>query len=561
MQLDFLPIAAITGFYHFAALVAGLGMFLYGMHTLAGALRSAGGSRAHSLLLHLTNRRPTALLAGILLTVMTQSSSATTVLLISLVQARLLTLSQTLGVILGADVGTTITAQIIAFKDQAASAGLLLLGTGMLSMLARSSRRIRRAGQVMAALGMIFFGMTLMSDGIRPVSANPNVRQLVADSLENPLAGIAIATVLTAVIQSSAATAGIVLVLADEGLFGIEAAIPLIFGANIGTCVTAWLASLGATREAKQVALAHTLFKVLGVLLFVGWIPAFADLVVRFTDAISGPGSTARQIANAHTLFNVALAVFFLPFTPLCGRLVRLLVRPGPPSERDLVLQRLDESLLDTPSLALQRATKETRLMGEEVQQMVRGCIDLFQMPADEARRSIRQLDDHVDFLQNRLRDYLTAIGQQDLSNEQVRDLYVLFTACNELEHIGDAIKRSLFLLSDKMERHGWRFSDQGWAELSEYHANVCDNLTLVTQATTRGSDSLANEVISAKLDLTAQAERLKVRQFERIRDGVESSIETDEMHMELLDVLRQINSYAGKIARVIAGRHPPGAD
>jgi len=253
-------------------LVGGLALFLYGMEKMSEGLKKSAGNKMRSILAALTKNRVIGLLVGVFVTMVIQSSSATTVMLVSFVQAELMSFAQSLGVILGADIGTTITAQLIAFKLTDYALLMIAVGFG-LRMFAKQDN-IRHIGDVILGFGILFFGMKLMSDAMKPLRSYPGFINLM-QGLENPLLGLLVGTVFTALIQSSSAFTGVLIVLAQQNLITLEAGIPMLFGANIGTCITAGLASIGMSREAKRVALAHVLFKIAGVLLFIFWIPSF----------------------------------------------------------------------------------------------------------------------------------------------------------------------------------------------------------------------------------------------------------------------------------------------
>ncbi|RMG34238.1 MAG: Na/Pi cotransporter family protein, partial [Methanobacteriota archaeon] len=266
----------VPGFMVFTQVIGGLGLFLYGMHLLSDGLKKRSGERMRRLLSALTQNRVVAVGVGAFVTMIVQSSSATTVMLVSLVQAGLMQYKQTLGIILGADIGTTITVQLIAFKLSDFS--LLMIGVGFGMMILSKRQALQQFGEALMGFGMLFFGMHIMSQAMYPFRSYPPFLNLLI-TLENPLFGILFGTLITSLIQSSAAFIGILIALSTQGLLTLEAAIPLLFGANIGTCITAFLASLNTRKEARKVAYTHILFKVFGVLLFVGWIPQFAEFV------------------------------------------------------------------------------------------------------------------------------------------------------------------------------------------------------------------------------------------------------------------------------------------
>ena len=319
------------------------------------------------------------------MTAIIQSSSVTTVMLVGFVTANLMSLSQAIGVILGADIGTTITAQIVAFPIK--KYALLLVAAGFLMTFTSRKEDVRQYGVLVMGLGLIFFGMAVMSGAMKPLRSYQPFIDLM-QNVSNPLVGILVSTAFTALVQSSSATMGIVIVLASQGLISLEGGIALALGANIGTCATAGLAALGKPREAVRVAVAHVTFKIVGVLLIVWFIPPFADLVRSISPAsehLTGmdrlAADTPRQVANAHTLFNVGIAFLFLPFAGVFARFCEWVVPDRPLTEAEELDARhepkyLDDVLLDTPALALERAQLEIGRLGDRVSDMYEAFLE-----------------------------------------------------------------------------------------------------------------------------------------------------------------------------------------
>jgi phosphate:Na+ symporter len=333
----------------------GLALFLYGMRKMTDALKIVAGGGMKDLLGRLTTNRFTGAVAGTLVTAVIQSSSVTTVLIVGFITADLMSFSQSIGVIIGANIGTTITAQIIAFK--VTKYALLLIGVGFLMEIMAKNRKVRHYGIVLMGLGLIFFGMELMSDATRPLRTYQPFIDLMQE-MKNPIQGILIGLLFTTLVQSSSATTGIVIVLAGQGFITLEAGIALVLGANIGTCITAPLSAIGKPREAIQAATAHIIFNVLGVLLWVAFIPQLADVARSISPSspeLQGAARMAadspRQIANAHTLFNVGNALVFIWFITPLARLVERIVpkRPEPKTVR-IRAQYLDELFLEQPA-------------------------------------------------------------------------------------------------------------------------------------------------------------------------------------------------------------------
>jgi len=284
-------------------LVGGMGLLLYGMQILSEGLQKIAGAKLRTIMSTLTHNRISALAVGASITVLFQSSTATTVILVGLTSAGIMSLKQTLGVILGADIGTTVTAQLIALK--VTEVALPIVGLGATIIFFTKRERFRRYGQVLMGFGLLFLGLKIMSDVMYPLRENPLFPEMMAKMSDNPLVAMILGAIFTFLIHSSAASIGIIMVLSMQHLITLYAAIYLLFGANIGTSFTAILSSLGSSRESQRVATAHLVFKLAGVILFLPFVNPLAALVERIT---SSPG---YQVANVHTLFNIVLAIVF----------------------------------------------------------------------------------------------------------------------------------------------------------------------------------------------------------------------------------------------------------
>jgi phosphate:Na+ symporter len=556
-------------------LFGGLAFFLYGMEKMSEGMKKTAGNQLRSILAALTRNRFVGLLVGAFVTMVIQSSSATTVMLVSFVQAGLMRFSQSLGVILGADIGTTVTAQLIAFKltDYA----LLMCAIGFALRMLGKSDHMRNWGEIILGFGILFFGMKLMSDAMKPLRSYPDFIHLLKE-LENPLLGILVGTIFTALVQSSSAFTGIVIVLAQQGLINLEAGIPMIFGANIGTCVTAWLACIGASRDAKRVAMAHVIFKITGVLLFIFWIPTFADLIRSLT-ATSESG-TARQIANAHTLFNVGLGLFFLPLTSLFAQLiVKILPRKPISKEIGEVTWHLDEKKIVSPSIAVDLIRTEISITAKLVGRMLRASIVPFMSDkqlifkeaedADEADMLVREIptrdeyfpelslvegiemrEKKVNFLQEKIKNYLISISREEISNDQSNEIYGMIAIVKDLESIGDLIHRNILPMIEKKRALGMDFTQEGKEELMIYHAKACRQLQRLKEAFAERDPSKAAKIMAKErkyLDLELQ---YRLRHLERMKHARKESVETHEVHVELLDQLKQIIVYCANIAK-----------
>ncbi len=547
--------ASISWAFLIFGLAGGLALFLYGMEKMSGGMRKSAGNHMRSILAALTKNRVIALLVGIFVTMVIQSSSATTVMLVSFVQAGLMSFAQTLGVILGADIGTTITAQLIAFKLTDYALLMIAIGFG-LRMLAKNDKA-RSAGEVILGFGILFFGMQLMSDAMKPLRSYPDFIDFLK-GLENPLLGILAGTVFTALVQSSSAFTGILIVLAQQGLITLEAGIPMIFGANIGTCITAGLASIGTSREAKRVALAHVAFKLAGVALFFFWIPEFAEMIR--TLALKTGSGTARQVANAHTIFNVGLGLLFLPFTAVFATLI-LKIFPDQPEDKDLKLAtwHLDDNQILTPAIAIDLARAEISRMAKLLGRMQRAVIVPFL--SSEPRRDeffpqlsliqgIEMREGKLNFLQEKITDYLLKVARQEITDEQSNEIYGMVSIVKDMESLGDLIHRNMIPMIPKKQALAADFSAEGKEELMIYHEKVCEQLYLLTESFAERNPEKAQEIMARErkyLDLESQ---YRIRHLERLRHQRKESVETHAVHLELMDLMKQCIVYSSNIAK-----------
>jgi len=547
-------------------LAGGLGMFLFGIKLLSEGMKKTAAARLRTILGGLTRKPVIGLLAGALITVMFQSSSATTVMLVSFVQARLMAFAQTLGIILGAGIGTTVTTQLIAFNLSDYS--LLVLAVGVALMMIPRRASLRSAGEAIFGFGLLFFGMQVMSDSMKPLRTyQPFVSLLV--TLENPFLGLLVGTLFTGLIQSSAAFIGILIVLASQGLLTLEAGIPLMFGANIGTCITAGLAGLGTSREAKRVAVAHVLFKVLGVLLFIWWIPTFAEFVRWISpDGVAGVEGTRhlarvvpRQLANAHTVFNVVLAFALLPFTGRVGRLITAMLPPVPESkEPPFPTRYLDDALVSTPALALNLAKAEVLRMGEIVETMLAEVLLPFTERARGALADLERHEEEVDFLENRLLDYLTEISRQDIPEQQTGEVFQMMYTVTELEQIADVISKTLHPRAARWLEKDVRFSTEGESELRDFHLRTSKQLHRAIEVFRDVNLEGAKRMKQKYKKYRAMEEQLLLTHFERIREDVPETIATREVHQDLMEQFRVITGHATNIARILIDwTVPPG--
>ena len=527
------------------SLLGGTALLLYGVRLVGEGLQRAAGTRLRHVLSTLTGNRFKALAVGAGVTAILQSSSATTVMLVGFASAGLLSLRQTIGVILGADVGTTVTVQLLAFDLLAVSPLVVFLGW-LTWTVGRGT--LRYIGQAVLGFGFLFLGMKLVSDGTAPLASSPLFRELLEALTGQSLILLLVAAVFTALVRSSAAVIGLALSLAASGLMPLAGAIPIIFGANIGTAATALLAAIGQNAEALRVALAHAAFKVIGVVLFIPFAGVFADLVARTAPDVP------RQIANAHTLFNLILAAVFVPFTHIAADLFTRLVPDRTTASTGAIY--LNPGTIDTPAVALGQALRETLRMGDIVLQSLRDSLVVLERSDERVMREVIARDDVIDRLEEDIKQFLIGVGQQELTEEQAeRETALIFVIAN-LEEIGDVIEKNLMELAAKKIAGHHVFSQQGWAEIRELHAKVVENLELALSALASHDATIAEKVIRHKSVVNRLERQLRQTHIARLHEGLRETIDTSSIHLDLLANLKRANSLVAGIAYAVLGRH-----
>jgi len=518
------------------ALFGGLALLLYGMQLIGEGLQRAAGGHLRHLLTRMTSTRLAAVGSGALVTAIIQSSSATTLMLIGFVSAGLLTFPQSLGVILGADIGTTVTVQLLAFRVQELS--LLLVGVGFATVFFGRRGLVKSLGQVVLGFGFIFLGMKVMNDGLAPLADNELTRQVLVALAGNPFLGLLVGAVLSAGMASSAATIGLTLSLGQQGLLPLSASLPVVLGANIGTCATALAASMRSSSDARRVAVAHIAFKVLGVALVFPFIGPLANLVALTSL------DPARQIANTHTFFNVAISALFLPFAPWAARVITALVPEEERGDNPYRTRYLDDRFLEQPALAIGQAMREALRMGDVAQAMLRDAMVVMRTNNQELLEDVERRDDQLDYLEREIKIFISRLGRETMSPDMARKEIALISFIGNLENIGDIIDKNLMELARKKLYQGRRFSEAGEGELIEFHSMVSKNLERAIAGFAANDRSLAQEVLDQRPVVRQRERELRDSHLARLRRGLAESLETSEIHLDVLTNLKRISSH-----------------
>lgn len=538
-------------------LFGGLALFLLGMERLTEALKAFTGPSLRDYLARFTSNRFTGAMTGALVTAVIQSSSVTTVLVVGFVSAGLMSLPQSVGVIMGANIGSTVTAQIIAFKIVKLALALIAVGFALHFFGRRDS--VRCHGNLLLGLGLVFLGMSTMGDAMAPMRNYPPFLDMMT-RMEEPFFGILIGAGFTALIQSSAATTGIVIALAGQGLLSLPAGIALALGANIGTCITAVLATAGKPRAATRAAAVHVLFNLLGVLIWFGFIDQLAMMArqispthVELPEHMRLAATTPRQIANAHTLFNVFNALLFLPVAGAFARFVEKLCpdhEPGP-AQPIITTKFLDSDLLDTPSIALELARLEIGHLGEQVQLMLTQARQAFSLRNESLFSALEKQDDAADILYAEIIGYLNHIGKRSLNAIESAEYFRLSQAAGNLEGIGDVLETDLNSLGRKMIRENLHPSPAMYVLLEELHEAVYQALELAVRAIINNDQRAAQEVIALRGQINQRLDTALRRQAESLASSDLNRLETLNAEFELTDKLKRIYTLSKRIARL----------
>jgi phosphate:Na+ symporter len=527
-------------FLDLTALLGGLAIFLHGITLTREGLQAVAGERLRTIIFALSKNRVIALFSGVVVTAILQSSTAATIMIVGFTSSSLMNLTQAMAILLGADIGTTITVQLISFHLSAYALTVVSAGFVVRSMSKR--KRNQYLGQILMGFGLLFLGMKIAEDATLPLKTSELFRTALDYLSVRPLAGLFGATVATLLLQGSAPMIGFLIALAGAGSIDLYTAMPMILGANIGTTITPIFMTARASSEGRRVAVAHMLFKVAGALMLFPFLHHFDDFIMRLE-----PWPT-RGIANAHTIFNVMNAIIFLPFIGLSARFISKHYTPSNEKEK-FAPKYLDERALESPALAFGNAKREFLRMADLVNDMLRESVNVMGKSGIDLIAKIEEQDDQVDILNREIRFYLAKVTPEILTREQAERQMELISLSNDVENIGDVLNVNILTLARQKVSRGVAFSAQGWDEIRDFHSKVCENLDLALNAYATLNEETARKVLRHRTSLITIENQLKEKHIARLSQGTRESIETSSMHLDLLAHLRQINGYIGNIA------------
>jgi phosphate:Na+ symporter len=554
-QIDWLYVAL--------GVAGGLALFLYGMQMMVKSLVSVAGNQMRYFLSKLTTNRFTAALSGAVVTAIIQSSSITTVLVVGFVSAGLMNLTQAAGVIMGANLGTTITAQIVAFKLD--NLALAMIAGGVLVQFLSQTKRKQDFGALVLGLGLIFYGMHVMSEALHPLRQYEPFLAMMRE-ISHPLYGILIGLVFTAVVQSSSATLGIVIVLASNGFLTLPAGIALVLGANIGTTVTALLASIGGNRDAVRAALIHFEFNVLGVLIWLPFIPELAEMAramaldssVGQTTVQALAEHTPREIANAHTLFNFINLVLFLPLIPLFVWSVQKLLPPTD-EERNrepIQPQYLDEALLTTPTLALDAVRREIGYFKGRMLLLLKRLTAILNdhnfAKLAEQDLYFKQLDSY----QTEIMRYLGKISQSDLSEQEQQQFLQLVNTLSLIDAMLESVESDFLQPLHKMMELDIRPSASMTQWMTDLANAIEKAIDKALSAVSQQDQAAAMEVIAMKPTIDGLIQEVLKHQAKNLKANDER-ISIFRIEMQIINHFKRLHTLSKRIARLVLPENP----
>ena len=531
------------------SLLGGLGLFLFGIKTMGDGLEQAAGSKMKRLLEALTRNKFTAVLVGLLVTAVIQSSSATTVMVVGFVNAGLLSLSKAIGVIMGANIGTTVTSLMLSVK---LNFGILFTAVGAICQLAGNRSSFKLLGQIMMGLGILFVGMDAMTAAMEPLRDWQGFRDMM-EMAKNPFVGVLVGAGVTALLQSSSASVGILQALAATGAISLQASLFILFGQNIGTCVTALLASVGANRTAKRAAVVHLLFNVIGAALFI--VLALVLPLASWIETLAG-ANLRLQIAFAHIIFNVVTTLLLLPISGLLEKLAYLVVRGEDKQQEPMRLEYFDARLFSTPPVAVQQLFREVQRMADIVAVNYRFAMQYYFAPKDLAVDEFDNREQVIDYLNAEITQNLIELKGLNLRADDIRLVGSLFHVVNDLERIGDH-SMNIVEIGSARKKEKLRFSGKAEREIEELSGIVTSMLDKSIHIVKRQITDV--EIIGEVIELESQVDKLCEALADHHVDRVKNKKCTPRngmLYLDMLNNLERIADHADNLASSVESDH-----
>ena len=541
--------------------IGGLAFFLFGIKYMSEGLQSIAGNKMRHLLEKGTKTPIRGAISGILVTALIQSSSATTVLTVGLVNSGLMSLRQAIGIIMGANIGTTVTAYLIGFKLE--NYALPIAAAGMFLLFFFKNKRITTIGQIMFGFAMLFFGMKTMGAGLKPLKDLPFFINAMINIENNTILGVVVGTAFTGVVQSSSATIGILQELAYQGAITYNQAIPILFGDNIGTTVTALIAAIGTTTAARRAALTHCMFNFIGAIIFlplflIGILPLvtqlFTDYIYILLPGFEGTWATLNikmQIAQTHGVFNITNTIIQLPFVAIMAKIVTKLI-PGDDEAIAIEPKYLEPRLLSNPTVALAQTGREVLRMGTMAKEAFNHAVTYFFTGLDHEAQLVDQYESVTDNLQKRITEYIVKLTEKNLSQEDSNNAYIYIQAINDIERIGDHATNIMELTQEKMQQ-GIRFSIEGLADMRKMIDKTSETFDMAMKSLEKNDLELAQQVLLNDDEIDEMELIFRRKHIDRLNEGVCNG-EAGAIYIDVLSNLERIGDHSVNIAQYVLG-------
>ncbi|WP_186430542.1 Na/Pi cotransporter family protein [Clostridium sp. BSD9I1] len=523
-------------------LFGGLGLFLYGMKVMGDGLENAAGDRLKVFFEKITSNPIKAVLTGAVVTAVIQSSSATTVMVVGFVNAGLMNLYQAAGVIMGANIGTTITGQLVALDLTAIAP--IFVGIGAIIILFSKGGKTKEIGNIILGFGILFIGMESMSGSMKPLAKSEGFKSLVATLSFNPFLGILVGVGLTAIVQSSSATIGILIALGQNGVLPISVALPVLFGDNIGTCVTALLSSIGTNKNARKAALIHFTFNVIGTTIFLILLKPISNLIMILT-----PGNIAKQIANAHTFFNIANVLIQIWFIKYLVAFANKII-PGDEMEEHIGVQYIDDRLLETPVIAVGQCQREIVHMAGKAKECLEMSVESLKKGDEDLIKKVGETEDLIDLLEEEITKFLVKLSNEELSKQQVDIVTSMFHVVKDIERIGDHAKNISDLSKEKINKR-LVFSEDAMEELQSLYGYTLDALTRASGSFEKNNIQLAKSVYEVEEKIDEVQELLRDNDIKRLSSAT-CEARVSAIYLDILSNFERIGDHSLNIAEAV---------
>ncbi|AUN27123.1 sodium-dependent phosphate transporter [Clostridium botulinum] len=529
-------------------LIGGLGLFIYGMNLMGDGLQNVAGERVKVFFEKVTSNPIKGVLTGVVVTGVIQSSSATTVMVIGFVNAGLMTLTQAAGVIMGANIGTTVTGQLVAFNVTAGAP--LFVGVGTAIVLFAKKKKTKEIGNIILGFGILFMGMEIMKEAMAPLGQSEAFKSLALSLSHNVFLGIVVGMGMTAIVQSSSATIGILIALSSNGVLPLSAALPILFGDNIGTCVTALLASIGASKNARKAALFHLTFNVIGTVIFAFILVPLTPFVRIVTNLT--PGDVGRQIANAHTMFNLINTFIQIWFIKYIVAFVNKMIPGSDPYEK-MAPKYIDERLLENPTIAINQTIKEVVRMANKAKENLQLSIDAFQKNDLELVSKVYENEKLINILNKSITTYLVKLNNLKLSDKQLNLVGSMFHVVNDIERIGDHAENIIDLTSEKIEKR-IQFSDDAAYDIKHLFNYTLDSLTRTIEGFESNDVERSQSVMYIEEKIDSLEEQLRETNIKRLNKGT-CNANASAIFLDIINNFERVGDHCTNIAQTVINR------